>query len=344
MGITLAGGTLADPARGYVGRDDLHISGDRIGGDGGAEGVSGVVDVSGCLVMPGFVCAHHHLYSALARGMPPPQRAPKNFVEILEKIWWRLDRALDHESIGLSAQLGSLEAVLAGTTTIVDHHASPEAIRDSLDHLADGIDSVGARAVVCYEVTDRHGTERGTEGVEENARFLRSNRRLNVRAMMGAHASFTIGDETMDALVGAARDAGAPIHIHVAEDAADERDSLDRYGERTAHRLARRGALAEGDLIAHGVHLDPSEIDTVRTSGAWVAHNPRSNMNNAVGYAPATSLGERVALGTDGLDGDMLMEARAAFLQSSEHTTDGGVPWAIDRLVAGGQRRGRTLR
>jgi putative selenium metabolism protein SsnA len=331
MSMVLTGGLVVDPATRSVAERDVVVDRDRIGGSGGDE----QVDVSGCLVTPGNVCAHHHLYSGLARGMPGPPRPPRNFPEILESIWWRLDRALEPKTIELSARLGAVEAALAGTTSLIDHHASPEAIDSSLDALADGITAAGVRAVVCYEVTDRHGPERGLRGVEENARFLRANRRLLVRGMVGAHASFTIGNDTLDALVAVSRDAGAPIHIHVAEDEIDERDSLDKYGLRTVHRLARAGALSEGDLIAHGVHLDDSEIEAVRASGAWVAHNPRSNMNNGVGYAPVRRMGERVGLGTDGIDGDMFAEARACYLKARDASLDIGPDFALDRLAAG---------
>ena len=328
--ITLSGGVVCDLVNGTVDRRDVHVSGDRFGGDGGT-----VVDVSGCLVTGGLVCAHHHLYSGLARGMPGPDDPPRNFVEILERVWWRLDRALGPETISLSARIGALEAALAGTTTIVDHHASPESIEGSLDLVASGISDSGLRGVVCYEVTDRHGEERGTAGVSENVRFIQTNDRPLIRGMVGAHASFTIGDTTMEAMVAAARDLGAPLHIHVAEDAADEKDSIEKYGLRTAHRLAGRGALVEGDLIAHGVHLDDSEIEAVRASGAFVAHNPRSNMNNGVGYAPVLKLGQRVALGTDGIDGDMLAEAKACYLKAREASGEAGVDFPVQRLVQG---------
>jgi putative selenium metabolism protein SsnA len=332
VSFLLTGGLVVDPLTGSVEARDVAVEGERIGD---SSGEATRIDVSGCLVMPGNVCAHHHLYSALARGMPGPAEAPRNFVQILERIWWRLDRALDLETIELSARLGAVEAARAGTTSIVDHHASPEAINSSLDALASGIGAAGVRAVVCYEVTDRHGRARGRAGVEENARFLRHNRRALVRAMVGAHASFTIGNETLQELVAVARDANAPIHIHVAEDAADERDSLDRYGVRTAHRLARAGGLEAGDLIAHGVHLDDGEQELVRTSGAWVAHNPRSNMNNGVGYSPVGALGQRVALGTDGIDGDMFAEARVCYLKAREASWQAGPSFAFDRLYTG---------
>lgn len=341
MSPVLHGGLLADPVRGEVTQADLGISGDRIGGVPTDD--AGRVDVSGCVVMPGHVCAHHHLYSSLARGMPGPGRAPRNFTEILELVWWRLDRSLDVESIRLSALLGALEAARAGTTSIVDHHASPSVIDGSLDLVADAVESAGLRAIVCYEVTDRHGQPGGRAGVAENARFLRANRRPLVRGLAGAHASFTIGPDTLDALVGEARDLGAPLHIHLAEDGCDQRDSLQRYGTRVAHRLMRAGALGEGDLVAHGVHLDDSEIDALGTSGAWVAHNVRSNMNNGVGYARASALGERVALGTDGLDGDMFAEVRACYLKGREMDLDTGPEWAQRRLSTGAALAGSVF-
>ncbi|MGH2737136.1 MAG: amidohydrolase family protein, partial [Actinomycetota bacterium] len=251
------------------------------------------------------------------------------------RVWWRLDRALDLDEVRLSALLGAVIAARSGTTSIVDHHASPEAIESSLDEVAGGFVDAGLRGVVCYEVTDRHGEARGRAGVAENVRFLRENRRELVRGMVGAHASFTIGPATLEQLVGAARDVGAPIHIHLAEDDCDERDSLERYGLRTAHRLGEAGALGEGDLLAHGVHLDEAERERVTSSGAWIAHNPRSNMNNRVGYAPVLELGERVALGTDGIDGDMFAEARTCYLKAREASPDSGPGFATERLATG---------
>ncbi|MBA3432326.1 MAG: amidohydrolase family protein [Actinobacteria bacterium] len=332
MNAVLTGGTLVDPARRTVEAADLPVSSGRISSAG--EGTRSF-DVSGCIVMPGLVCAHHHLYSAMARGMPGPEKPPESFIEILERVWWRLDRALDIDTVHLSAALGAVGAARSGTTAIVDHHASPGAIDGSLDALADGVDAAGVRSVVCYEVTDRHGKEGGRAGIDENVRFLEANNRPLTRGMMGAHASFTIGPENLESLVGAARERGVPVHIHLAEDDYDERDSLERYGVRTAHRLAKAGALEEGDMLAHGVHLDIEEVETVRSSGAWVAHNPRSNMNNRVGYAPVADLGERVVLGTDGIDGDMFAEARSCYLKAREASSSVGPDFAVGRLGAG---------
>ena len=332
MSTLFTSATLVDPGRGTVEVADLAVVSGRIGG---VEAPTERFDASGCVVMPGLACAHHHLYSALARGMPAPADPPRSFVEILQRVWWRLDRALDLGAVQLSAAYGAVVASRAGTTAIVDHHASPAAIEGSLDALSDGLEGTGMRSVVCYEVTDRHGEEGGRAGIAENIRFIEANARPLVRPMMGAHASFTLGPSNLEALAGAARERGVPVHIHVAEDGFDERDSLDRYGLRTVHRLSHAGAIAEGDLLAHGVHLDDGEIAALRSSGAWVAHNPRSNMNNGVGRAPAEMLGERVVLGTDGIDGDMFAETRVCYLKSRDASVPGGPGFAVARLSAG---------
>jgi cytosine/adenosine deaminase-related metal-dependent hydrolase len=247
-------------------------------------------------VTPGLVCGHHHLYSALARGMPAPPRTPRNFPEILELVWWRLDRALDLEMIRWSAMLGALEALEQGTTAIVDHHASPNAIEGSLDVIAEACASVGIRSSCCYEVTDRNGRDGMRAGLAENERFLRA----GGRGYVGAHACFTLSDESLEAVAGLARDLGAGVHIHVAEDVVDSA---------AGGRLER---LAGGDwLLAHCVHLD-------RPLPGTVAHNPRSNMNNAVGYARPARLTNSVVLGTDGIGGDMLEEFRIAYVRNRE--------------------------
>jgi len=302
------------------------------------------IDGSGCLVIPGNVCAHHHLYSALARGMPYRLQPPSNFVEILRRVWWRLDRALDPGSVWASAISGAADAVLAGTTTIVDHHASPNAIEGRLDAIAGALSDVGARMVLCYEVTDRDGPELAAAGLEESRRHLKEDVGWGlIRGMVGAHASFTLSEETLAACVELARSADVGIHIHVAEDEADERDSLARFGQRVVERLADAGALTERSLLAHCVHVDEREIDLIRQSGAWVAHNARSNMNNRVGRAPVGALGERVALGTDGIDGDMVAESKAAYRRAREDDPSIGPGWALARLAAGAAFAGQVF-
>ncbi|HXR11990.1 MAG TPA: amidohydrolase family protein, partial [Gaiellaceae bacterium] len=257
--------TSLDPVR--VTDGDLWVSGGRIAAPG--EGTR--IDCDGVIAVPGNVCAHTHLYSALARGMPYALEPPTNFLQILQRVWWRLDRALDDDSVRASALVGGMEALLSGTTTLVDHHASPNAIDGSLDVIADALGSLGVRSVLCYETTDRDGPERAHAGIEENRRFLAERRPL-ARGMVGAHAGFTMSDETLLACAEV-----GPMHIHAAEDAVD-------VG--AVERLERLGLLDEHMLLAHGVHLDDDELAAVREAGASVVHNARSNMNNAVGRAP----------------------------------------------------------
>jgi putative selenium metabolism protein SsnA len=295
-----------------------------------------VVELGGALVLPGFVNAHTHLYSALARGMPPPASTPANFVEILEKVWWRLDRALDEESVHLSGLAGAIEAALSGTTLLIDHHASPSFIKGSLGVLERALDEVGLRGVLCYEVTDRNGAGGRDHGIEETTRFAAGARSETTRGMIGAHASFTLSDETLARLRRATEETGTSLHIHVAEDKADVDDCRRRHGCSLPERLERHGLLHSRAILAHGVHLTPDELDTVHKNGGWIAHNPRSNMNNAVGYAGFGQTG-RVALGTDGMDQDVLAEMRAAFLKMREANRSDAYGAAV-ALVAGGHR------
>jgi cytosine/adenosine deaminase-related metal-dependent hydrolase len=241
---------------------------------------------------PGLVCAHHHLYSTLARGMPAPPRAPQRFGEILEQIWWRLDTALDLDMLRASARLGAVEALLCGTTAIVDHHESPNAIEGSLDVIAEACAEVGVRVVCAYGVTDRHGADGARRGLAENERFLRA----GGRGMVGVHAAFTCTDETLAAAAGLAHDLGVGVHVHVAE------------GPEDADAGARLASLASDDwLLVHCVGLD-------RDLPGTIAHNPRSNMNNAVGYAAPARRPNPVVLGTDGIGADMLEEFRLAYV------------------------------
>jgi cytosine/adenosine deaminase-related metal-dependent hydrolase len=269
---------------------------------------------------PGLVCGHHHLYSALARGMPAPPKTPTSFREILEQVWWRLDCALDLEMLRWSAMLGAVEALAAGCTAIVDHHESPNAIEGSLSVIAEACAEVGVRVSCAYGVTDRHGPDGARRGLAENERFLRS----GGRGMVGVHAAFTCSDDTLAAAAALAADLDVGVHIHVAE-GVDDRDA--------GRRLA---SLAVPEwLLVHCVHLDEPLPGTI-------AHNPRSNMNNAVGYARPTrfvappfasagdpSTGNPVVLGTDGIGADMLDEFRLAYvkLRESDVTATPQTPW-----------------
>ena len=341
--MILAGATVVtsiDPVE--VDRFDIHVRDGRIvtASDGARR------DCSGCLVVPGNVCAHTHLYSALARGMPYELEPPKSFVQILQRIWWRLDRALDEESVRASALVGGMEALLSGTTTLVDHHVSPNAIDGSLDVVADALAGLGVRSVLCYETSDRDGPERALAGLAENVRFAERVQRDQLplaRGMIGAHASFTLSDETLAACAEAAKAHGVGVHVHAAEDAADERDAMAQYGVGVAQRLARAGALDARTLLAHGVHLGDEEIALVHAAGASLAHNARSNMNNAIGRARLDALGAQVALGTDGIGSDMFEESRTAYFRLREEGTGAGPDWALARLAEGARLAGRAF-
>jgi len=322
--------TSLDPLRLDAG--DLWIANGRIAAP--REGAR--LDCEGVLVMPGNVCAHTHLYSALARGMPYALEPPRNFVEILQRVWWRLDRALDEESVRASALAGGMEALLSGTTTLVDHHASPNAIDGSLDVIADALGSLGVRSVLCYETTDRDGLAQARAGLAENRRWLDRVRREQpplARGLVGAHASFTLCDETLAACAGVAHEFATGLHIHAAEDGADERDALALHGTRVVERLARAGALGERTLLAHGVHLDDAETAAIGAAKATVVHNARSNMNNSIGRARVEKLQGRLALGTDGIGSDMFEESHAAYFRLREDDLGAPFDWPLARLA-----------
>ncbi|MFH1143137.1 MAG: putative aminohydrolase SsnA [Candidatus Eisenbacteria bacterium] len=291
------------------------------------------LDAGGGLVLPGLINAHTHLYSALARGFPLTGPPPADFTGILSRLWWRLDRALTLEDVRVSALLGSMEAVRCGVTTIVDHHASPGACGDSLAAIRAAVETVGIRAGLCYEVSDRDGPAAARAGIEENLRFARELRQAPspaVAAQFGIHALFTVGEETLARCVDAARGAGLSLHLHLAEDEVDVRWNLEHFDERPVQRLARHRGLETEALLAHGTHVDSEEIEILAATKAFVAHNPESNMNNAVGRAPVRAMGERgvsVGLGTDGMSADMLSAARAAFLLARHAERDPGAAW-----------------
>lgn len=290
------------------------------------------LDARGQWVMPGHICAHTHFYGAFARGMAIPGPAPKDFPEILQRLWWPLDQALDEEAVRLSAEVMLADAIRNGVTTLFDHHASPNALEGSLDVIAEAVQRAGVRAVLAYEVTDRYGKDKARAAIEENRRFAARVRRepaygtpqQRLAATFGLHASLTLDEDTL----AAAREACPPevgFHIHLAEHPADEYDSLRRTGERAADRLRRHGILGENTIVAHGVHIDAREMLHLAETGTWLSHQPRSNMNNAVGAARIEEmlrLGVKVVLGTDGFPHAMWEEMRFAYLLPKLATGD----------------------
>jgi putative selenium metabolism protein SsnA len=274
------------------------------------------VDCTNKVILPGFICAHHHFYSTFARGMFIPGEPASNFVEVLERLWWKVDRAIVGDDILLSAQIPLIECIRNGTTTIIDHHASPSQRDGSLDMIESAVRQAGVRASLCYEVSDRNVMG---GGIAENERFIKKVGKGDgqIAAMMGLHASFTVSDDTVEKCVGIAKDAGVGCHIHVAEDAADRKDSIEKFGVPTVARLHKLGMTGEKSIFVHCVHIDEAEMQTVADTNTIIVHNPESNMNNAVGVTKLLKLlarGILVGLGTDGMNSDMLTQMRCAYL------------------------------
>ncbi len=282
------------------------------------------LDARGQLVMPGNICAHTHFYGAFARGMGIPGPPMKDFPDILRRLWWRLDKALLDVDVKYSALVSLVDAVKHGTTTLIDHHASPSAVNNSLDQVADAVETAGVRAALCYEVTDRNGPEEAQAGIDENIRFLHSLQEREsglLAGTFGLHASLSLSDETLAACVDATKDLATGFHIHAAEHESDEYDSLQKYDKRVIDRLADAGILGPKSIVAHAIHIDPTEKMLLRDTGTWVTHQPRSNMNNAVGASDIEGmmrLGIPVCLGNDGMGNNMWAEWKAAYFMHKQ--------------------------
>ena len=283
------------------------------------------LDAHGNLVMPGNIVAHTHFYGAFARGMSlPPGPPPKNFPEILQQLWWKIDRALTLEDCRQSALVCLVDAIRNGATTLIDHHASPNAIDGSLDVVADAVLESGLRASLCYEVTDRNGAAGARAGIRENMRFIKKVAsgewrvaKNRVAASFGVHASFTVSDKTLDQCLDAIDGLDTGFHIHVAEDIADEDDALQKFKLRVGERLEARGVFGPKTIAAHCVQVDVSEIESLHRTRTNVAHNARSNMNNAVGVADVLGMlrrGVNVGLGNDGFTNNQFAEMKTAYL------------------------------
>lgn len=309
-------------------------------GPGAAADISGaeVLDGKGRIAFPGIVCSHHHVYSALSRGITAPIGPTPDFVSILKNLWWRLDRALDEDALHFSILVAALDALRCGTTAIIDHHASPNFIEGSLDVIKQGMELIGIRGATCYEVTDRNGREGMLAGMEENRRFAleaeveaRAGKRHLVEAHIGGHAPCTLDEEALEMMGGVIRETGRGLHLHVAEDRYDVSHSHAVYGQDIVRRLDKHGLLNEKTLLVHGVFLSEEEIDILNQRDGFLVHNARSNMNNGVGYNTALPRLKNLALGTDGIGADMYSELQAGYFK---HKDEGGPWWPGDFLKA----------
>ncbi|MEW6623507.1 MAG: putative aminohydrolase SsnA [Bacillota bacterium] len=291
------------------------------------------IDCQGKLIMPGFLNVHTHTYSAFARGMSLKDEPPANFPQILERLWWRLDKTLTLEDVYYSALIPFMECVKNGTTAVLDHHASPFAAEGSLEQIARAAAEVGIRVNLCYEVSDRDGKERALAGIEENISFIKKCKQEDdqmVGASFGLHASFTIGDETMEKCAQAAKELGVGVHIHSAESTADVEDSRQRYKMGVVERLDKYELLGPKTLTAHCVHISEKEMELLAETRTNVAHNPQSNMNNAVGCADVKKMldtGVILGMGTDGMTHDMIEGMKTAHILHKFYKNDPRVAW-----------------
>ena len=292
------------------------------------HGAEEVIDASGCIVMPGLVCSHTHLYGMLLRGAPLFSRIepPSDFMQILQRVWWPVDEAMSYEDAYASALVGALEFLKTGTTLFADTYSGPNSIEGVLDEIARAVEAVGIRGFISFEATERHSREEGERGLKENLRYIeKTGNRGKVRGMICLHASFTVSDELLVRAKEEADRLGVPLTMHASEGLVDVYHNLERYGKRTIHRLRDLGFLGSNVVLAHCVHLDEEEMGMLAETGTKVAHNPMSNMLNAVGVAKVPEmlrLGVKVGLGNDGYIFDAFENMRAVYLLHKVHNRD----------------------
>ncbi|MFC1746157.1 putative aminohydrolase SsnA [Candidatus Riflebacteria bacterium] len=275
-----------------------------------------VIDARNKLVLPGFINAHMHFYSTFARGLGKAKPA-KNFQEVLDNLWWRLDKQLTLDDSYYSALLPLIDGIKRGTTTFIDHHASPNHITGSLDQIAKAVKQSGLRASLCYELSDRDGEKIAREGIEENVAFIKrcqAEKDDQLKAMFGLHASFTIEDKTLEQAAELGNSLSSGFHVHTAEAASDEEYNCKHFGIRVVERFKKYKILGPRTILVHCVHIDDNELDLIKESDSIVVHNPQSNMNNAVGVMDLlkfSNKGVLVGLGTDAMTVNMLEELRS---------------------------------
>ncbi|MBC7194729.1 MAG: putative aminohydrolase SsnA, partial [Caldisericia bacterium] len=279
-----------------------------------------IIDGKGKLLLPGLIISHDHLYSVLARGIGLKGDSPRNFYEILDKLWWKLDLALDKESIYYSALIGLIDAVKSGVTTIIDHHASFGYILNSLDEIELAQEKIGIRVSTCFETSDRWGEEKSKESIKENLRFIEKN--LNRKDKMvvptfGLHALFTLSEKTLKEIAEIGKSLKIPFHVHLSEDRFDRDYNISFFNQSPVERLYKENMLNEKTLLIHCVHIDEKDRELIKECNSIVIHNPESNMNNAVGLPDIFSMLNKnilVGLGTDGFTQDIIREADVLYI------------------------------
>lgn len=326
-----------EPEKPYLDNGAVAIDGNLIAAVGTTAEVKQLypeaewLDAKGMLIMPGMTNTHTHLYSAFARGLALKSEPPTNLLQILRRIWWRLDKALIPEDIYYSALVLMIDCIKNGTTAIIDHHASPNDVEGSLELIAKAACETGVRTCLAYEVSDRDGKTVMEKGVEENITAIKKYGGDGLlSATFGLHASFTLSDATLAACREAAAETNSGFHIHVAEGIQDVEETLSFSGLRVVERLAKHGILGPKTLAAHCVHVTEKEIEILGETGTMVVHNPESNMNNAVGCAPVDDMlanGVIVGLGTDGYTVDMFESLKVASLLRKFVTGNPVVGW-----------------
>ena len=322
-----------DPANPFVADGAVVVQGDSIVAVGPAAEIRAAhpgqetMDVGGRVIMAGLINAHTHAYSAYARGMAVHQPT-RDFTEILQNLWWRLDRLLTLEDVELNAGTTFIESIRNGVTTVFDHHSSPHAVSGSLQTMAEVAGRIGIRTSLCYETSDRDGAGVLAAAIEENASFMKkvnTGEQDMVKGLFGLHAGFTLSEESLGAACAAKEGIPGGFHVHVAEAASDEADSQAKYGKRIVQRFDDHGILGPETIAAHCVHANPDELELLKDRDTTVVHNPHSNMGNAVGVASVVDMlerGLRVGLGTDAYTSDILASAQVAKILASHHLGD----------------------
>jgi len=284
------------------------------------------INLENRFISSGLVCSHNHFYSALSRGILADIKPCNNFLDILKNLWWKLDRAIDEEILYYSGLIGALEAVKAGTTSVIDHNASPSFISGSLTTLKKAFEKAGLRGILAYEITDRNGIEGMAEGVKESIDFSKiideekksSDSKYLIETAVGAHAPFTLSNNSLEQISEALMISNRGLHIHVSEDETDNSFSHQNFNKDVMQRLDDFSLLNEKSIIVHGVYLTDNDISILNERDSFLVHNPRSNMNNGVGYMKNLDKVKNVGLGTDGISSNMFEETKFAFFKNND--------------------------